>query len=265
MQQKIKQAAMLLQNARHVVVFTGAGISVESGIPPFRGEEGLWSRYDPIVLDLSYFLQHTEHAWLVIKELFYDFFGKAHPNAAHYAIAKLEQAGIVKTVITQNIDNLHQAAGSHSVYEYHGTLKSLVCLKCGKVYSATEIDLNQPIPLCPADEGVLKPNFVFFGEAIPEPVGILSFQAAQRCDAIVIIGTTGEVMPACMIPYQAKKNGATVVEINVTPSRYTTLITDVFLQGKATEMMTALMTETLALQAHSDSNNFHAAPVQAID
>ncbi|MEZ5673550.1 MAG: Sir2 family NAD-dependent protein deacetylase [Thiotrichaceae bacterium] len=237
------------------------GISVESGIPPFRGAEGLWSRYDPIVLDLSYFLQHTEHAWRVIKELFYDFFGQAHPNAAHYAIAQLEQAGIVKTVITQNIDNLHQAAGSRSVYEYHGTLKSLVCLKCGKVYSAAEVDLNQPIPRCQVDNGVLKPNFIFFGEGIPEPIGSLSFQAAQQCDAIVIIGTTGEVMPACMIPYQAKKSGATVIEINIEPSRYTTLITDVFLQGTATEMMIALMTEVLALQTHSDSNYSHTAPV----
>jgi NAD-dependent deacetylase len=249
MQQQMKQAAMLLKNAKHVIVFTGAGISVESGIPAFRGEEGLWNQYDPIVLDLSYFLQNTEHAWLVIKELFYDFFGQARPNAAHYAVAELEHAGIVKTVITQNIDNLHQAAGSHAVYEYHGTLKSLVCLKCGRVYAATEVDLNQPIPRCPQDDGVLKPNFIFFGEGIPEPTGALSFQAARVCDAIIVIGTTGEVMPACMIPYQAKESGATIIEINIAPSKYTRLITDVFLQGTATEMMSALAREVHTLQA----------------
>lgn len=243
MQQKIKQAAMLLKNAKQAVVFTGAGISVESGIPPFRGAEGLWSRYDPIVLDLSYFLQNTEHAWLVIKELFYDFFGQARPNAAHYAVAELERLGLVKTVITQNIDNLHQAAGSQTVYEYHGTLKTLVCLKCGKVYAAEEIDLNQKIPRCAKDDGVLKPNFIFFGEGIPELAGTRSFQAAERCDTIIVIGTTGEVMPACLIPYQAKKNGATVIEINTHPSKYTALITDVFLHGKATEMMSMLASE----------------------
>jgi len=250
MQQQLKQAAMLLNNAKHAIVFTGAGISVESGIPPFRGAEGLWSRYDPIVLDLSYFLQHTEHAWLVIKELFYDFFGQARPNAAHYAIAELERAGIVKTVITQNIDNLHQAAGSQAVYEYHGTLKSLVCLKCGAVYAAEQVNLNQPIPRCSRDGGILKPNFIFFGEGIPEPVGSRSFQAARGCDTMIIIGTTGEVMPACLIPYQAKESGATLIEINTEPSKYTSLITDVFLHGTATEMMASLANQVTELKTN---------------
>jgi NAD-dependent deacetylase len=253
MQQQIKQAAMLLKNAKHAIVFTGAGISVESGIPPFRGAEGLWSRYDPIVLDLSYFLQNTEHAWLVIKELFYDFFGQARPNAAHYAVAELERAGIVKTVITQNIDNLHQAAGSQSVYEYHGTLKSLVCLKCGTTYSAEQVDLNQSIPRCARDAGILKPNFIFFGEGIPESVGSRSFQAARMCDTMIVIGTTGEVMPACLIPYQAKENGAMLIEINTEPSKYTASITDIFLRGTATEMMSTLANQVIMLETDSVS------------
>ncbi|MEA3396687.1 MAG: Sir2 family NAD-dependent protein deacetylase [Chloroflexota bacterium] len=106
----IQQAARKIKNARRTIAFTGAGISVESGIPPFRGPDGLWSRYDPQVLDLAYFQQHPVESWQVIKEIFYDFFGKAQPNPAHESLARLEEAEILHGVITQNIDNLHQAA-----------------------------------------------------------------------------------------------------------------------------------------------------------
>jgi hypothetical protein len=109
-------AADLIRSARHLTAFTGAGISVESGIPPFRGAGGLWDRYDPRMLELDYFLAHPETAWPVIKEIFYDNFGKAKPNAAHLVLARLEAAGTLKVLITQNIDNLHHIAGSERLF-----------------------------------------------------------------------------------------------------------------------------------------------------
>ncbi len=240
MSTELTKAAKLLRHSKHTIVFTGAGISVESGIPPFRGEGGLWDQYDPIVLDLNYFLKNPKTSWQALGELFYGPYGDAKPNEAHYALARLEKKGIIKTVITQNIDNLHQEAGSQNVYEFHGTLQTLVCVDCGAKYLATEINFDKIPPRCLKDKGILKPDVILFGEAIPEEVASQSVTEAMKADLILIIGTTGEVMPACMIPYQAQKNGATIIEINPNKSNYTDSITDVFLQGKATEMMKAL-------------------------
>jgi NAD-dependent deacetylase len=240
MNPEINQAAELLRQSKRAIVMTGAGISVESGIPPFRGEGGLWSQYDPIVLDLKYFLKHPEISWPAIKKLFYDPYGQAKPNEAHYALARLEQFGIIKTVITQNIDNLHQQAGSQNVYEFHGTLQSLLCLKCRTEYPHQQVNFNQTIPRCPTDNGLLKPNVVLFGEGIPEQIAIQSFSQAMKADVVLVIGTSGEVMPACAIPYEAKKKGATIIEINPNESDYTQSITDIFLNGKATQMMSML-------------------------
>ncbi len=240
---KLNQAANLLRDSKHTIVFTGAGISVESGIPPFRGEGGLWEKYDPIVLDLNYFLQNPKASWQALGELFYGPYGDAKPNEAHYALARLEKQGIIKTVITQNIDNLHQEAGSQNVYEFHGTLQTLVCLDCGEKYFAKQINFDNLPPRCLKDNGILKPDVILFGEAIPEEAASQSAKEALQADVILVIGTTGEVMPACMIPYKAQENGAKVIEINPNKSNYTDSITDVFLQGKATEMMQALEVE----------------------
>lgn len=241
MQADILKAAAVLKQAKHVVVMTGAGISVESGIPSFRGEEGIWKHYDPIVLDLDYFFKNPQASWAAIKTLFYDFFGQARANPAHFALAELEQAGIVKSIITQNIDNLHTEAGSKQVYEYHGNTRTLSCTHCHQVYLREEVDLSAPIPRCPKDQGMLKPNFVFFGEGIPEHEANHSYQEACRCDVMLIIGTTGEVRPACNLPRIAKQNRATIIEINIAQSLYTIeRVSDIFLQGKATTMMQAL-------------------------
>lgn len=240
MNQEIEKAANLLKQSKHAIVLTGAGISVESGIPPFRGVDGIWAQYDPIVLDLNYFLKNPEISWPVLKKLFYDPYGKAKPNQAHYALARLEKKGVIKTVITQNIDNLHQEAGSQNVYEFHGTLQSLKCLECDTEYTLQEVNLNPTVPRCQKDKGLLKPNFVFFSEGIPPVVATQSFTEAMRTDVVLVIGTTGEVMPACAIPYEAQKNGAKIIEINPNKSNYTDMVTNVFLNGKATEMMGTL-------------------------
>ena len=235
------RAASIIRGARHVAVFTGAGISVESGIPPFRGEDGLWSRYDPTCLDISFFHDHPTSAWEAIREIFYDFMGKAKPNAAHLALARLEEMGRVKAVITQNIDNLHTEAGTRKLCEYHGTIRTLRCTGCGREIPAVDVSLETLPPLCAHCGSVLKPGFVFFGELIPEDAARFAIEQTHLADVMLVVGTTGEVMPACLIPKLARENGCTIVEINTSPSAYTTTITDVFLRGRATQVLARLV------------------------
>jgi NAD-dependent deacetylase len=237
MEELIKQSAHIIKNSKYGVVFTGAGISVESGIPAFRGPEGLWSKYDPNVLDINYFHSNTKQAWVVIKELFYDFFGKADPNIGHKVLADWEKLGYINSVITQNIDNLHQQAGSKIVYEFHGTASTLVCLKCGNKIGVRDVEMNSIPPKCRKCEGILKPDFVFFGEGIPPQASVNSFTDAKKSDVFIVIGTTGEVMPASMLPFAAKENGAKIIEINPEPSNFTRQITDIYLKGKAGEIL----------------------------
>ncbi len=237
MKAAIQEAAKLIKNAKHVTAFTGAGISVESGIPPFRGEHGLWSKYDPMVLDLTYFFQDPKASWTVIKEIFYDFFGEAQPNGAHTGLAELESMGMLQEIITQNIDNLHQEAGSTVIHEFHGNAQKLICTSCKITYPASEVNLNILPPLCAKCNSLLKPDFIFFGEGIPQGAYHASILAAEKSDIFIVIGTTGEIMPACQIPIIAKQNGTKIIEINPEESKFTTTITDVFLKDKASVVM----------------------------
>lgn len=238
-----KRAARMIKSSKRCVAFTGAGISVESGIPPFRGKNGLWNKYDPQTFDIQYFYTHTQRSWEVIRDIFYDLFGKVVPNVAHYALAELEANNYLSAVITQNVDNLHYDAGSKIVHEFHGSLKKLVCLDCRAKYKISQIDLNVLPPRCEKCDGILKPDVIFFGEAIPEPAGEASFNEAKKADCFVLIGTTGMVAPANMIPSAAKSNGARIIEINPYPSEYTGSVTDVFLEENATIAMEQLMDE----------------------
>ena len=239
--EKIVRAAEKIVGAKHLVAFTGAGISVESGIPPFRGEEGLWSKYNPEVLELSHFHKYPLASWTVIKEIFYDFFVEALPNVAHQALAELEKNGLLKCVITQNIDNLHQAAGNTVVHEFHGNSHKLVCTKCKRHFTLAEVNLDVLPPKCANCGGLIKPDFIFFGEGIPSEAYQASHIAAGKADVFVIIGSTGEVSPANHIPVHAKNTGATIIEVNPENSKYTNFITDIHLKGKAGEIMAKLM------------------------
>lgn len=214
---------------------------MESGIPPFRGENGLWQKVNPDFLEITNFLSHPEKSWPIIKEIFYDFMGDAIPNLAHQILAKWESKGVIQCTITQNIDNLHQRAGSKIVHEFHGTAGRMICLDCHHRYESTQISLQTLPPQCPdCVIGRIKPDFIFFGEEIPEPARSLSFVEAEKSDVFLVIGTTGEVMPASMIPQLAAQNGAKVIEINTTPSAYTRKVSDIFLQGRASEILAAL-------------------------
>ncbi len=237
------RAAQVIKSSRRCVAFTGAGISVESGIPPFRGEGGLWNKYDPQTFDIQYFLSNTKKSWEVIREIFYDLFGIVKPNEAHYSLAELETNKMLSAVITQNVDNLHYDAGSKTVHEFHGSLKKLVCLNCSAKYKISRIDLNILPPVCEKCGGILKPDVIFFGEPIPEPAQTNSFNETKKADCFILIGTTGTVAPANMIPLEAKSNGAVIIEINPCPSEYTQEITDIFLEDKAIAAMEQLMNE----------------------
>jgi NAD-dependent deacetylase len=241
-QSRIRAAATLIRSARYLTAFTGAGISVESGIPPFRGEGGLWSTYDPRMLELDYFLAHPEKAWPVIREIFYDNFGQAGPNAAHVALARLESAGQLKCLITQNIDNLHYRAGSRNIVEFHGNSRLLLCLECGARVEARPELLNTLPPRC-ACGGLYKPDFIFFGEGIPPEAYQRSEQEAGRTDLMLVVGSTGEVYPAALVPRWAHEAGAKIIEVNPDVSEFTGSITDVHIPMKAAEAFRLLEKE----------------------
>ncbi len=242
---QLNKAAGLIRESKYTTAFTGAGISVESGIPPFRGKEGLWSKYDPIVLDIDYFHRNPEKSWSVIMEIFYDFFGKAKPNRAHEVLAEMEKKGLLKSVITQNIDNLHQEAGSQVVHEFHGNSQKLVCTECKSVYRVGELNMKELPVRCPKCGGLIKPDFIFFGEPIPQDAYFHAIEAAEKSEVMLVIGTTAEIMPAGQIPVMAKSNGAVIIEVNKEPSNLTRHITDIFLQGKASVVMDELLKEVI--------------------
>jgi NAD-dependent deacetylase len=234
---EIEKAAELIRNAKYAVAFTGAGISVDSGIPPFRGDNGIWNTHHPIFLEIDFFRKKPLQSWIKIKEIFYDNLGNAQPNIAHEILAKMEQRSFVESIITQNIDHLHQKAGSKYVYELHGNYKQLVCTECNTEYDVSFANLNFLPPTCYICKGILKPDIVFFNEPIPHFVKTRSFAEAKKADVMLIIGTDAEVLPAANIPVVAKRNGAKIIEINIKQSQLTNTVTDIFLKGKATEVL----------------------------
>ena len=234
---KIKQAARLIRNAKYAVAFTGAGISVESGIPPFRGENGLWNTTDPIFLEIEFFNKKPLQSWQKIKEIFYDKLVDTEPNIAHIMLAKMEERSFIEAVITQNIDHLHHKAGNKKVYELHGTYKQLICTECQSEYDMSFANLDYLPPTCFVCKGILKPDIVFFNEPIPKFAKEHSFEEAKKADVFLIIGTNAEVLPAADIPVVAKETGAKIIEINIQPSHFTNSITDIFIEMKASEAM----------------------------
>jgi NAD-dependent deacetylase len=218
----IREVADQIRRSARVAAFTGAGISVESGIPPFRGEHGIWEEYDPYNLDIRYFLSQPEKSWDVIKEIFYHRFENAQPNAAHIALAQMEAYGLLQTVITQNIDNLHRRAGSRTVIEYHGNSHRLVCLKCGSQFEVSTDILESIPPRCRRCNTILKPDFVFFGEPIPMKAHQRALEETRTSDLWLLVGTSGEVYPAASLPFEAKNNHKIIVEVNVQPTNFTT-------------------------------------------
>ena len=233
------EAIKRIKKARRGVVFTGAGVSVESGIPPFTGAGGLWNQYDPKFIELDFFYGHPTRSWQEMKQIFFTCMDEAQPNKAHRVIAQLEKRGGFQGVITQNIDGLHQKAGSKNVQEFHGTIHQMHCIACGRKYKTEEVSLDELPPKCFCG-GVLKPDFVFYGEGINPAVYTASQELAEEADVMLVVGTAGQVMPACSLPLLAKQFGATIIEVNTLPSAYTDGVSDFFFQEKATEFFSKL-------------------------
>ena len=242
----IAQAAEIVIKSNFTLALTGAGISVESGIPDFRSADGLWSKYDPAeYATIEAFRANPEKVWHMLRDMD-EVVSAARPNRAHIGLGELEKMGLLHFIITQNIDNLHQEGGAKNVIEYHGNSSTLSCLWCGRKYNAKEKRDEFP-PRCECGK-VLKPDVVFFGEPIPPEALNRSFQLASRAEALLVIGTSAVVSPANTIPTIAKQNHAKIIEINMERTHLTDAITDIFLQGTAGEIVEALVQQVKKLR-----------------
>ncbi len=241
MQQKLEQAARALVSARHTIALTGAGISVESGIPPFRGKGGLWEKIDPMkYAHISAYQRHPAEVWKVLFMALKADLEKARPNKAHLGLFRLEQLGLLNTIITQNIDGLHQQAGSQDVIEFHGTFASQSCMNCRRRIDSKRVDLAQLPPRCSCG-GTLKPDVVMFGEPIDAGILHRARMLASTCNAMLVVGTSATVEPAAYLPVIAKRSGATVVEVNPNRTPLSDHISDMTLLGPAGEIMGQLV------------------------
>lgn len=230
----------MLLDTTNAIAVTGAGISVESGIPDFRSAGGLWSRYPPHEFaTMDAFFDNPDKVWTMWYELA-EQLGDVKPNPAHQALAELESMGHVQAVITQNIDALHQHAGSKTVIEYHGNADQIVCPACGR---RRPMDLSQRVLGAPRCEcgGYMKPDVILFGEVIPEYALHTSDMLARGCNVLLVVGTSAQVYPAASLPYVAKECGALVIECNTENTSFTHTVTDIFLKGPAGKSLPKLV------------------------
>jgi NAD-dependent deacetylase len=240
----IQHAAELLSSARRGLALTGAGVSAESGIPTFRGEGGLWTKYDPVkVASISYFRADPAAYWKVSKER-----GNvalaAKPNPAHEALARLESEGHLAAVATQNTDGLHQDSGSKRVIELHGSGRMVECLDCGhrepRAAVQRRLDVEMP-PRCPSCQGMyLKPTVVLFGEQMPQVAVREAFELARQADVMLVVGSSLVVFPAAEVPLIAVRSGAAMIVINAEPTPVDRLA-EVVIQGRAGEVLPEIL------------------------
>ncbi len=240
-----------LGNAQRVTAFTGAGISAESGVPTFRGTDGIWSKFRPEELaNMNAFMRNPELVWewyahrkRVIAEV--------QPNAGHHALVRLEQLVPQFALITQNIDNLHRRAGSVTVYELHGNIERNYCMACGRTMSNEEVLATPGVPHCSSCGGMVRPDVVWFGEMLPEDEWEKSVRAAESSDFFLSIGTSAVVYPAASLPLLARDQGACLVEVNPERTPMTDNV-DEFLQGQAGTILPALVRALEGIRAGRD-------------
>ena len=247
---RIPQAASLVVGARSVVALTGAGLSVESGIPPFRGPGGLWTKHGEPPLDgYQRFLRDPVGAWrerLSPREgwavALHETLAGAQPNPGHFAFARLEQLGRLDALITQNIDDLHRQAGSRNLLEIHGNHRWLRCIGCMRRFAEGElrVDPDDLPPRCPGCRGIVKGDTVHFGEPIPPDVLRACYQAVERADCMLVAGTSATVFPAAEFPVEVLRRGGSVIEVNPYESELTPLAT-LSLRGPGGAVLTQLV------------------------
>ncbi|MEM2176548.1 MAG: NAD-dependent deacylase [Archaeoglobaceae archaeon] len=252
----IKKAAKDLLESTYAVAFTGAGVSTESGIPDFRGPSGIWTK-DPEAERRAYeiygkFLRDPRSYWKeALRSPIYTLLEKAMPNAAHIALAELENLGILKCIITQNIDGLHQKAGSKNVLEFHGSVFKLRCIYCSSRYPRSEFLESEfeDVPKCRFCKSPLKLDVVYFAEPIPRDVYEQSFEEAMKCDLMLVCGTSAVVYPAAELPRLAKRRGAKVIEVNLdeTPLTFEG-VSDYIIKGRVGEILPKIVEEVKRLK-----------------
>jgi NAD-dependent deacetylase len=244
---EIERLAQLIIESKKTIVFTGAGVSTESGIPDFRGPGGVWSRYDPEDFTIQRFLSSPtarKVLWKMSAES--GLLTEAEPNPAHYAITQLHQLGKLDCVITQNVDNLHQKAGvpEDKVFELHGNTRWAVCLSCRGHFPMLEVLQKMregvEVPDCPDCQGILKPAAVLFGEALPQETLREATCHSQNCDLFIVIGSTLVVYPAAYMPTYAREAGARLAIVNLTPTPLDSYAT-VVIYGEAGKIMPRVM------------------------
>jgi NAD-dependent deacetylase len=243
----IELAAERLLRARYVVALTGAGMSVESGIPPFRGPGGLWTKHgEPPMNGWQRFLEDPARAWRErlepkgpMRELWATL-AAAEPNPGHRALVELEQMGVVRAVITQNVDDLHRQAGTERLLEIHGNATLIRCIDCIARFARDEIDFAVLPPRCPRCDGLLKSDTVSFGEPIPPDVLAGCFEEAERADVMIVAGTSATVYPAAQFPFQVQERGGDLIEVNPHESELTPACRFV-LRGPSGEMLPRLV------------------------
>jgi NAD-dependent deacetylase len=247
--QAIRQAAYLLRNSHRAILFTGAGFSTPSGIPDFRtAGSGLWARSDPMqVASLSAFWNHPEKFYAWLRPLANHILNAA-PNAAHLSTARLEQSGVIRTVITQNIDGLHTRAGSRNVLEVHGTMSSLTCIGCHHRYKSNGVIKpyieEGSLPRCPSCEQFLKPDIVLYEEQLPVDVWQRAQLEAESCDLMLVAGTSLEVMPSAGLPMRALEHEARLVIVNLSPT-YIDRRADILITGNVVDIIPQIASELL--------------------
>jgi len=252
MESLIEKGAEIITSAKQVVVFTGAGVSTESGIPDFRSPGGIWSKYQPIMFqDFMASEEVRRESWRRGKET-YHLFADVEPNPAHHAIVELEKMGKLNCLITQNIDNLHQKAGNSPdlVIELHGTAMYVLCMDCGKRWPRGDIQewLEQGVetPTCDECGGIMKSATVSFGQPMPEAETTEAQRRAQQAEVFIVMGSSLVVFPAAQMPMIAKQNGAKLIIINLGETAYDEHA-DVRISGKAGEVMERLIERVKAI------------------
>jgi NAD-dependent deacetylase len=248
MEDKSKQVAQWIITSKRVVVFSGAGLSTESGIPDFRSPGGVWDRYNPEDFYFQNFLaseNSREKYWQMATEM-YEPIRKAQPNPAHLAISEFEKLGKLDCVITQNIDGLHSKAGNseEKVIQIHGTAIFVSCLSCKKRYDRDEIQerikMGVKAPRCDDCGGFLKPATISFGQSMPERETQEAYHRSSTCDLFIVIGSSLVVQPAASMPLVAKRNGARLVIINRDPTPYDDMA-DIVIHGQAGPTMASIL------------------------
>jgi NAD-dependent deacetylase len=237
----LDNAARMLASAKHITVLTGAGVSAESGVPTFRGAGGVWKNFRAEEVA-------TPEAFRRDSALVWEFYNyrrelltKVRPNAAHIALAKLESATGHFVLVTQNVDGLHQAAGSQRVLEIHGNIWAVQCTQCTRVWDTTGEPLSGS-PHCGSCGGLLRPNVVWFGESLPHEIWQQAEHAARLCDCMLVVGTSAQVHPAASLAWIAQQAGAKVIEINLEPTPACEIAT-LGLYGKAGEILPKLVAQ----------------------